>query len=297
MFGFAKGRIDEDGLTAAVFGLMHHLADAEMLHPFLDRISRRNPAFTWSDEQLPGAAAVEPWPTLEVPEQMGARFTKVEDGKKGSVTPDALVRLTWPKWGVDGRPRSVWIYVESEHSKAVEAEQLAQQWAVLRGLHGEDDEVWLLLLNKTPSLPWPEGGRPDLWPGGPKDLARRDLLTWCALRAHYLRTGAGEPDPGKLPDRDWPRLLHFSWQDAADLALDLERRSWAYRGLFAGLREYLVSGGYSPAVSWLGVVERGSAEVLPDRYVVVAGARPVLLDSNPDTAFIQVGNTFIGTGT
>lgn len=294
MFGFAKGRIDEDGLTAAVFGLMHHLADAEMLHPFLERLAAANPDFEWSAEQLPEEAAVEPWPTLEVPEQMGTRFAKVEGGKKGSVTPDALLHLRWAKWGVDGQPRSVWIYVESEHSKAVEAEQLAQQWTVLHGLHGEKDKVWLLLLNKTPSLPWPEGSRPDLWPGAPKDLARRDLLTWCALRAHYLRTGAGEPDPSKLSDGDRPLLLHFSWQDAADLVLDLERRSWAYRGLFAGLREYLMSGGYSPAVSWLGVVERASAEVLSDRYVVVAGARPVLLDSNPDAAFINVGNTFIG---
>ena len=294
MFGFAKGRIDEDGLTAAVFGLMKYLADAEMLHPFLERLAKANTDFAWSQEQLPEAAVVVPWPTLEVPEHMGPRFAKIEDETKGSVTPDALVRLNWSKWGVEGRPRSVWIYVESEHSKAVEAEQLAQQWTVLQGMHAEDDEVWLLLLNKTPSLPWPEGGRPHLWPGAPKDLARRDLLTWCAVRAHYLRTGAGEPDPSKLPDGDWPRLLHFSWQATADLIRDLQRRSWAYGSLFAGASEYLESAGYSPAVGWLEAVELAEPSPIADRHGSIAGARPVLLASDPDILFAQHGGTFIG---
>ncbi|MCB9682661.1 MAG: hypothetical protein H6733_14440 [Alphaproteobacteria bacterium] len=302
MFGFAKGRIDEDGLTSAVFGLMHYLADAELLYPFMERLARANKAhptrdgalLIWSDEQLPDEVSVSPWPTLEVPDGMGVRFGEVSERNKGSVTPDALISLYWHKWGIDGRERRCLIYVESEHSKAVEAEQLSQQWVVLRALHPPADELWLLLLNKTPSLPWPEGGRPDLWPGAPKDLAGHDLWSWCAHRAHYLATGDREAESKALPTEAWPNLLHLSWQDCADLVKGLERRSWAYRGLFAGLAEYLALAGYAPAVSWLGVVERGSTEVVEDRYVALAGERPSLLDCDPNKLFTRVGDTYIG---
>lgn len=294
MFGFAKGTPNEDRLTAALFGLTHYLADPELLHPFLARLADANAAFSWQEERLPDEAAVLPWPTLEIPPHMGARFTKVEGAAKGTVTPDALIRLEWQRWGAARGRRTVWIYVEAEHSKAVEAEQLAQQWAVSREHHPASDELWLLLLNKTPTLPWPESTRPPLWPGAPPTLARTDLRGWCAHRAHFLRLGETQPDAAALPPEAFPALLHLSWQACADLVGGLERRSWAYRGLFAGLREYLGQAGYMPAVSWLDVIEVAPDKVLPDRHATFAGRLPEPFATDPDALFPRLGATLLG---
>lgn len=289
MFAFSKGAPNEDRLTAALFGLMHYLAAPELLHPFLGLLSAANPAFEWSDGQLPDVTEVVAWPSFEVPEHMGERFTEVEEGTKGTVIPDGLVVLHWRRWGVEARSRRVWVYLEAEHSKTVEAEQLAQQWAVLEGVHEPGDEWWLLLLNRSSTLPWPDSARPRGWGGSREEFAQRDLVAWCDLRRHYLRTGEVSTPSASMRSP----LLHLSWQACSDLVRSLERRSWAYSGLLAGLREYLAIAGYSAAVSWLEVVEYGMDDVPLDLFSRIAGHRPEALFCDPDAVFSEVDGAYL----
>jgi len=215
---------------------------------------------------------------MEIPAALGARFGLVsEAAPKGVVIPDALLQLRWRRWGVQGAPRSVAIYVE--------AEQLAQQWSVLSAHPHPGEERWLLLVNKTPGVPWPDGARPELWPGEGRAEMRRSLRGWSALRTHYHRTGQPPAGSDQLPADAWPRLLHLSWQRIADLTRALEGRSWAYRDLFRGLREYLGSAGYHAPLRHLDVVETGAARPIPRRDFRAGHQRPVLFDTHPSHLF------------
>jgi hypothetical protein len=293
MFAFTKGQANEDRLTAAVFGLMRYLAAPEYLHPFLELLSRRTgyptvrDGFAWDPDRLPDDHRLDAWPTFRVPREWGARFSPRDGARKGTVEPDASILLQWDRWGLGQSSRRVRIWVESEHSKVVEAEQLAQQWAVLHNLPQEHagpeataaEERWLLLVNSTPMLPWPDAALPG---ATPIDGSRgRDLQSWCAHRVQHLRTGEHGLQDADLAPSAWPRLLHVSWQQIARLALALERRSWAYSSLFGGLRGYLADAGYHPPVRFLDVVKHAPSKPIEDRAVRIGLARPSLLNTAP----------------
>ena len=268
MFGFAKGKPDEDRLTGAVFGLMAHLPPQEFLFPFIKTLANRSGRtgigkrpgrLAWDAETPPDSWKVEPWPMLEIPPSMRARV-RAKGKQKSTLEPDTLIRLTWAGDGGRRPPRDVLIYVEAEYSKVVEAEQLAQQWAVIRDVTPAEQEPWLLLVNSTPRLPWPDESRPDLWDGADRSLGRRDLTQWVTLRANYIDTG--DPESAPPPSAS---LLHSSWSEIADIVALRARQSYPYASLYAALLGYLSDAGQGPWPRASDVTALNLPGVLPER--------------------------------
>ncbi|MCB9764948.1 MAG: hypothetical protein H6739_34545 [Alphaproteobacteria bacterium] len=278
MFGFAKGQPNEDRLTAAVFGLMRYLPPQEWLHPFMEQVGARHPELCWDPNRLPEEHELLPWPVSEIPESMRRRFAKTsDDWGKGRVIPDAAIRLHWVRWGDARTSRRVTLFIEAEHSKTVEAEQLAQQWAVLSGERTPGEERFILLVNPSSTLPWPESTRPTAWEGEGSRIAPHDLRAWSSLRAHYLRTGERLSALDQLPETDRLPLLHFPWAAIAALVRRLRDRSWPYQQVFDGLLEYLASAGYTAPLRLHEVVELASDVPI----LAPLRQRPTLMEALP----------------
>lgn len=141
MLKFAT-HITEDVLTNEVFGLAHYLPPAEFLKPLLLHVGHRNGL----GQRLAADAEnvlIRFWPAFPVPDAWRKVFLPTGKSDKGSVTPDAVLEA--PSWT---------LFVESELSHAVEAEQLFQQYAIgMSKAQRQGKDFFLLLLNSSVARP------------------------------------------------------------------------------------------------------------------------------------------------
>lgn len=249
MFSFNKsGKHGEDALTGACFGLMRFLPPEEFLIPFLRMLDRENTALAW--ENMPPLSEaefkLEPWPTLALPPKLGKFIAETaktsQSDLKGGVEPDAMVRL---RWRAQDPPVKYDIIVESEWSKPIEPEQLCQQWVTMclsrPGLQfgpPPDGDACLLLVNSRAVVPQVISVADASIRVGDDYEHGVPLVAWMSRRLEALFDEADLDDPPRAEDvRE--ALLHCSWFDIADLALQRRHQSYAYRTLYEGLLEYL----------------------------------------------------------
>ena len=139
-------RIDEDRLTHAVLGLMRYLPAELWFVPFIEEIRTRNPeALAIFDPA--NNPTIQMWPTYPVPSRWKHAFWRPKSQKvdlevpKGNICPDAVISTD--KWIM---------FVESEYSHYLEAEQLFQQFA-LASQESDGNKFFVLLINTALTRP------------------------------------------------------------------------------------------------------------------------------------------------
>jgi len=151
--------IDEDQLTHAVIGLLRYLPKELWFNEFKNLMEENNPKCTPTFKS-DGNLKIDLWPQYEVPDKWKDKFWRRQPQRsrekrfKGSIYPDAIISTD--KWT---------IFIESEYSHSVEAEQLFQQFAVAyhNSINPKRD-FFVLIINKSLIRPLSCGvNSDDMW--------------------------------------------------------------------------------------------------------------------------------------
>ena len=205
-------RIDEDSLTHAVIGLMRYLPPELWLPSFLQQLRSRNPLALGTLETSSNAE-VRLWPSYLVPDEWKHKFWRPlrkrgdPEVSKGSINPDAVI--TTKDW---------LMFVESELSHDVEAEQLFQQFAIA-SRERQGKEFFVLLINRALTRPSYCGIDSAKFSKfglhvGPEDQLEKFIATRCTKSLYLPFT---EEDVTR-------RLLWINWQSFFGLYAQLNRR-------------------------------------------------------------------------